>query len=282
MLISQAAFDLIVEQEVTSKAAYEKRYRRPEWPGGGSGVTIGIGYDVGAGVSSRAQLDADWKGKIPDAMIDVLAHGIGVTGEAAHRLLPQIKPLVDVPWEAAIDVFANHDVPKWTVMVAKALPNTDKLSADCLGSLVSLAYNRGASFSQEGDRYTEMRAIKTHMAACEFAKIPDEFRRMKRLWGANLQGLLDRRDAEAALFERGLGASVAAQSAATPAPPSIFWVQQSLNRLGADPLLNTDGVTGEMTRAAIRTFQRSHGLTADGQAGPLTCAAIERALSALH
>lgn len=204
MLISQAAFDLIVAQEVTSQSVYERRYRRPEWPGGGSGITIGIGYDVGAGVSSKDQLRADWAGKISDAMIDALAHGIGVKGEAAHRLLQQVRSQVDVPWAAAIDVFANRDVPKWTALVCHALPNTDKLSPDCLGALVSLAYNRGASFSVMDDRHIEMRAIKAHMAACEFAKIPDEFRRMKRLWGHTLQGLLDRRDAEAALFERGL------------------------------------------------------------------------------
>lgn len=207
MRISQAAFDLIVEQEITSKAVYEKRYRRPEWPGGASGITIGIGYDVGAGVSNRAQLDGDWKDKIPDPMIDALARGIGVTGESAQRLLPLIKNLVDVPWDAAIDVFTNRDIPKWTDIVCRALPNTDKLSPDCLGALVSLAYNRGPSFSKDGDRYIEMRAIKDHMAAGEFSKIPDEFRRMKRLWGANLSGLLERRDAEAALFARGLASA---------------------------------------------------------------------------
>ena len=63
-LISQAAIDLIVCEEVSGKEVYERNYRRPEWPGGSSGVTIGIGYDVGAGVSDKAQLWADWRGRI--------------------------------------------------------------------------------------------------------------------------------------------------------------------------------------------------------------------------
>ena len=40
MRSSQAAFDLIVAQEVSSKAYYEKNYRRPEWPGEQSGATV--------------------------------------------------------------------------------------------------------------------------------------------------------------------------------------------------------------------------------------------------
>ena len=80
---------------------------------------------------------------------------------------------------------------------------------DSFGALVSLAYNRGASFSAPGDRYREMRAIHDHMASGRFDKVPDEFRSMKRLW-PNMAGLRNRRDHEADLFAKGL--------AATPAP----------------------------------------------------------------
>jgi GH24 family phage-related lysozyme (muramidase) len=75
--------------------------------------------------------------------------------------------------------------------------------------LVSLAYNRGASFSAPGERFLEMRNIRQHMEAKAFALIPGEFRAMKRIWAGdpNLAGLLVRRDAEAALFERGLAMS---------------------------------------------------------------------------
>jgi putative chitinase len=59
-----------------------------------------------------------------------------------------------------------------------------------------------------------------------------------------------------------------------------LWLQQSLNTLGADPQLKTDGVAGPATIAAVKAFQTSQGLTADGVAGPQTIAAIEAALPA--
>lgn len=217
-LISDAARDLIVAEEVSSKAVYEKRYTHPEWPGGASGITIGIGYDVGAGVKTKEQLWADWRGHIPDSMIEVLEPCIGVTGESAHAMLAEVRPRVVVPWDAAIAVFDQVDTPRWSAIVRKHLPNCDLLSPDSFGALVSLAYNRGPSFSTAGDRYTEMRAIKAHMTAREFGKIPAELRAMKRLW-PTVEGLRKRRDHEADLFVRGL--SVAPQAPAkSPAKPA--------------------------------------------------------------
>lgn len=223
-LISQAAIDLIVSEEVTSKAVYESKYRRPEWPGGASGLTIGIGYDVGAGVSTKAQLWADWKGLIPDNMILRLEPAIGVTGQRAASLTAEIRNSVDVPWNAAMAVFEKVDVPRWYARCAKVLPNFDDLSLDCKGALLSLAYNRGASFDNDGDRYREMRAIKAHMAARAYSKIPAELRSMKRLWvGKGLDGLLARREREAALFENGLkpGAAKTAPAPTTTKPAPI-------------------------------------------------------------
>ena len=51
-------------------------------------------------------------------------------------------------------------------------------------------------------------------------------------------------------------------------------VQKNLNILGAKPALTTDGKLGPMSIAAIKSFQASHGLAADGVAGPKTKTAI--------
>lgn len=85
----------------------------------------------------------------------------------------------------------------------RALPNCNLIGPDCLGALVSLAYNRGPSFSLGGSRYAEMRDIKAHMTSRDFRLIPDDFRHMKRIW-PNTPGLRDRREKEAVLFEQGL------------------------------------------------------------------------------
>lgn len=208
LLIAQEAFDAIVREEVTGRATYEKKYMSPIWPGGGSGITIGIGYDVGAGPSSIEELRRDWRGKISDAMIDRLALGLHVTGQAAKNLLPMDS--VVVPWDKAIDVFANTTLPKYYRMAANGLPNFEKLNPTCKGVLVSLVYNRGASFSRQHDpetdptdRYREMRAIRSAMVHEDYAAIPSELRSMKRLW-PNMAGLVNRRENEALMFERGL------------------------------------------------------------------------------
>jgi lysozyme family protein len=56
------------------------------------------------------------------------------------------------------------------------------------------------------------------------------------------------------------------------------WLQTSLNRLGADPPLAVDGSYGRHTRRSVRAFQAAQGLTPDGIAGPLTLAALRRAI----
>ena len=202
--ISQKAFDLIVEFEVSSKAVYERKYRSTIWPKEQSGVTIGIGYDVG--YATKAQLWSDWKGAIPDAMITALERALGVTGAPADAVARQLRSSVDISFDSAIVVHRGKVVPRWVALVERNLPNTGALKPDALGALVSLTYNRGATFAKAGERYREMRSIKAHMAAREFAKVPADLRGMKRIW-PNVPGLQSRREREAKLFEAGLAAA---------------------------------------------------------------------------
>lgn len=202
--ISQKAFDLIVEFEVSSEQIYERKYRAPVWPQGQSGVTIGIGYDVG--YATVPMLHADWDAAVPAPMVRALETAIGVRGASAKAVAASLRGSVDVPFAAAIVVHKTKVIPRWVGLAEGRLPNTGLLNPDSLGALVSLIYNRGASFDLLGDRYTEMRAIKSHMKARALARIPAEFRSMKRLW-PNVPGLQARREREARLFEAGLAAT---------------------------------------------------------------------------
>jgi GH24 family phage-related lysozyme (muramidase) len=203
--ISDQAVDLIVMFEVSSRAAYERRYRHPIWPKGRSGITVGIGYDVG--YVRPAVLAADWKGQLPEEHIDTLKVACGVTGDAAQALLPRTGA-VDIPFENAMAVFRGATLVQTAALTAAALPNAERLHPDSFGALVSLVYNRGASFRLEGERYAEMRQIRGDMAALQFAQVPGRIRGMQRLWAGkpDMAGLVKRREMEAALFEEGLGA----------------------------------------------------------------------------
>ena len=77
--------------------------------------------------------------------------------------------------------------------------------------------------------------------------------------------------------------SAITQTTTLPPPPAVddrdgVWLQASLNKAGADPVLTVDGIVGPGTRNAVRAFQLSHGLVVDGLVGPATLAAIEAAL----
>jgi hypothetical protein len=192
---------MIVEFEVTDQQTYEKLYRQPTWPGGSSGVTVGIGYDVG--YATKKQFESDWRGKISDDMIAALETALGVTGEAARPIAADLRQSVDIPWNSAIAVHSGAVIPRWAGIVDRALANCRIVGPDCFGALVSLTYNRGASYAKPGDRYKEMRAIKLYMAALRFSLIAGEIRAMKRLWPGT-PGLQNRRQREASLFEAGL------------------------------------------------------------------------------
>jgi len=201
MKISQSALDLIVAEEVTSQAYYTLHYQHPEWPGGMSGVTIGIGYDCG--YATPEKIRADWRAYVSIEMLGIMCSCAGVRGSRAEAMLGGVKSQITVPWSAAMDVFSNRDIPTWTALVIQHIPAAAKLSPTCLGVLVSLAYNRGASFDNSGDHYTEMRAIKAHVEDGNLAAVADDLRSMKRLW-LTMVGLRNRRDHEAALWEKGL------------------------------------------------------------------------------
>jgi hypothetical protein len=200
--IAPSARELIIACEVSSQATYEVRYQPPIRPGGQSGVTIGIGYDLG--YASEAQLRAQWSGRVSEETIAALVPVCGLKGAAAQAALPSVRHL-RVTWAQAISQF-DHFLPYAVGKTEDTFPNSAELPPACLGALVSLVYNRGPSLSPTSPRRREMREIAQLTMARNLTPIPTKIRDMKRLWqnDPSMRGLLARREVEALMFEQGL------------------------------------------------------------------------------
>ena len=210
-MISPEARDLVIGFEVSDKRTYERKYQRPEWPGGASGITIGIGYDIGYG--SANAISSHWKGLLSEPDIALLCSGAGLKGKAAQAELSRFKSIV-VPYDVALEVYRRTTMPGYGRRVLGAFPNTADLAGHAFGALFSLVYNRGESL--KGTNREEMKRISELTAARQFDEVPGQIRAMKHIWeGRGLPGLIQRRELEARLFERGLqvmGSTVATAS----------------------------------------------------------------------
>jgi len=196
LVVSDASLDLIVRFEITSFARYERALSHPIWPGAASGVTIGIGYDLGH--NSGSQIERDWRGRLADATVDEMLTAAGVKGTEARDLVPGLQHLT-IPLDAAREVFYVATLPRYADKTRRAYAGIEDLPADAQGAMLSLIFNRGASM-RATDRRREMRAIRPLVTSGDLAGIAEQIRSMKRLWDpAVLPGLHTRRDKEADL-----------------------------------------------------------------------------------
>ena len=199
LTISPESRDLIVEFETGGKAYYNARLQHPTWPGAASGVTVGIGYDIG--YNSRSAVLSDWAA-LPEGSRNALASAAGVKGVAAKPRASALRWII-IPWADAETLFVKNTMPRFGTMTAQAFPGILKTHPHVQGAMLSIVFNRGASMS--GSSRSEMRDIRSDISAGNIRPVPGEIRSMKRLWvGKGLPGLLRRRDAEAALIQRSL------------------------------------------------------------------------------
>ncbi len=195
-MISKKSIDFIIQQECGGRAFYDKVLQKPSWPGGDSGITIGIGYDCG--YETLTQFTKDWNNNLPIDSFKLLKPVVGVKGEKARDLLKGDILSVRIPFNMAYDVFVKNDVPRYFAMTKKIYPQLEELNEDTQGALVTMDFNRGTSLA--GDARTEMRAIVDLVAKKDYEGIAEEIEKSKRLWEhRGLDGLVLRREAESDL-----------------------------------------------------------------------------------
>ncbi len=174
------------------------------WPGGDSGVSIGIGFDLGY------ESLKPWENLLDEDSLFILQTVRGLKGEAARRAsrLRQLRNVI-VPQRTAVKVFSEHTVPQEIDKTVRAFPLSEPLPRDAFGALVSIVYNRGPSML--GPRRVEMRAIRDIILekspgpmATVLSRIAGQVRAMANLWPNRRDSdgdLYDRRMAEANLIQ---------------------------------------------------------------------------------
>ena len=197
--LPQSAIDLILYSEGIDQPG--------KWPGGGSGITLGYGCDIGADPES---LDY-WVPHLPISHIARLREAKGKTGRAAAQIQTRFAD-IKVTKAQALSVFQQQSLPREIAITLRAFPGVEFMPPAVLGAMVSLVYNRGTDL--RGERRHEMKIISEILAEFQtftperraavqaeyIRKIALQFCKMKRLWvGKGLDGLLTRRDAEADL-----------------------------------------------------------------------------------
>lgn len=199
MIVSRNGLEEIVKFEVSSEALYNRKYQQPIWPKGASGVTIGIGYDLG--YNSPAQIRAAWEDHLKEADILKLLKAAGKKGLEAKNALTNEILTVKVPWLAALDVFYSTSLPIYARMTKLTYPKVASLHPDAQAALLSLVYNRGNKIDDTDNR-KEMRLLVDAVSNKDFLGMSKLLRDMKRLW-APTSGLISRREKEATLVENG-------------------------------------------------------------------------------
>jgi GH24 family phage-related lysozyme (muramidase) len=196
---SQKALELLLEYEVGGgKSFYEKKLIGPTWPGGASGMTLGIGVDCGYYTPQELEKLFSF---LPKEQLEIVKGASGKTGQAGKEYTNKYKNSgIQVPWSKALEIFNTLTWTKFSRLAEKAFPGLDELCDDAYGAIVSLVFNRGSSMV--GDSRKEMRAIRDLVPKKNYKGIAKELRNMKRVWkGKGLDGLLTRREAEAKLVE---------------------------------------------------------------------------------
>lgn len=196
LVVTKQGMDLIVHFEVGGASYYKKVYQRPIWARGASGVTVGIGYDLG--YNTRCQIQSDWGDVLPKEMVEALKSCAGIKGSASRSHQQRIKYIVNIPLDAAMKVFIKRTVPRFAQLAKSTFKTLEKADPYIQDMMLSQTFNRGASTRGHSRRH-----VLWQSRACakgQYYALPIYCRDSKVIWANQpsiRKGIWRRRDAEA-------------------------------------------------------------------------------------
>jgi hypothetical protein len=199
-LSKKAINDLIIFPEVSDENNYNLKLQKPIWPGGTSGITIGLGYDLGH--QSPDQIEHDLQRIINDSDISKLKSFAGIIGIICKRYLP-----VDIiiTWNQAQQIFYSTSLKRYSGIAARIYDELETLHPYEQTAIIGLIYNRGGSLKDKPgeDRRREMNLLIQAIKLDDDKQMSLLIRSMKRLWkNQGLNGLINRRELEAQYIEK--------------------------------------------------------------------------------
>ena len=184
----------IVNFEVGSIRYYNRYLTTPLSPlNDASGLTIGVGYDLG--YNTAEDIRRDWQGFIPSEDIEKLASVAGLRGDDAKKAHRSVVG-VSIPYEVAFKQFMKVTLPRWIMKAYQLWPNFDSLNNNQKTALVSLTFNRGTSLV--GQSRVEMKEVRDLLERGNIRPIAGLIKSMARR--SPLKGVQARRVAESELF----------------------------------------------------------------------------------
>ncbi len=188
MSVSSKGLDFIYNHEAQAGVS-DKLY----WPGGGSGVTLGPGYDMGKRSAVSVQNELTKIGVAPDVAKKIAA-GAGLSGKAAEDFVKHngnIIGLTDSQQRALLADLLHHyeNVVRSSVKVA--------VNQNQFDALVSLVYNIGPGNFETDD------PVLDYLNQRDDQKAAGSFWIFRRSGGVINQTLVERRKAEALMFNDG-------------------------------------------------------------------------------
>jgi hypothetical protein len=137
--VTRGAVEFLIKVEDVPKHAY--------WPTGMSGVTLGVGWDMG--YHSLDELRQTWASLGTDVLAR-LAVAVGKKGRAAQALVPQLESIV-VPQSLSIQVLACSLDNFYYPFVIHLFPGLERLPPEVQIVFISIVFNRGPNMGRDPD-----------------------------------------------------------------------------------------------------------------------------------
>lgn len=216
--IPECISDYIINVET---GGYSNYNCHPEWPGGASGLTIGVGYDIGH--RSKSDVRADLAPYLSEKNLNCLLKFVGKVGQSAKAAMKRDDcwKCICLSWTDATIIYKQATLPKYIEDARRVFPYLDYELPEIRGVVVSIVLNRGQSMS--GSSRKEMRQLRDAIKNGDRKKIPSIIRNMKNRVKKGDKGLLERREREAEMVEHVVSPIIVPQLDVCPPkwPPGV-------------------------------------------------------------